>query len=177
MTPKDVSWQYQRQCLVNNLQGKKEKEVLLPLTLEKRKAINQSISFPRTNEWVSKVPLRVGEPSQACSEGAAGQGAARGVGVSQRCLRQGTTGAARAGRFPADLHREGEICSLQSQKSGGFLHRGKAERAGVCNLLPAAALSPVRRWSHSLDPTRISGKQKSCCSPSPTGRRAMADGP
>lgn len=98
-----------------------------------------------------------------CSEGAAGQGAAGGAGVLRRCLRHGTT--ARASRLPDALHGEGEVCSLQSQKSGGFLHRGKAERAGVCNLLPAAALSPVRRWSHSLDPTRISGKQKSCCSP------------
>lgn len=32
----------------------------------------------------------------------------------------------------------------------------------------------MRRWSHSLDPTRISGKQKSCCSPSPTQRRLIS---
>lgn len=69
--------------------------------------------------------------------------------------------------------REGEARSLQSHKSGGFLRRGKTKRVGVWDLLPAAALSPVRRWSHSLDPTRISGKQKSCCSPSPALRRVM----
>lgn len=122
------------------------------------------------------MPRLIGEASPWCSKGAPGQGAARGgAGVWQRCLRQGTTGAAHARRFPADLHREGEVCSLQSQKSGGFLQRRK--RAVVCKLLPAAALSPVRRWSHSLDPMRISGKQKSCCSPSPIERRLVADGP
>lgn len=116
------------------------------------------------NDWVSKMPWHVRGPSQACSEAATVQGAARAVGVSQHCLWQGTTSTAQANRFPASLHGIAKAIA-KPQVWGISARRESRKTAGVCDFLAATALSPVRRWSHSLDPMRISGKQKSFCSP------------
>lgn len=152
---------------------------MLPLTLEQRKASNQSICFPQMNKWVSKMPWHVGEPSQAHGEGASGQGTAWGNGslAALPAARHHRHRPCQQVSFPipSPICRQGEVSLFQIQKSEGFLQREKVKRPEVCNLLPAAALSRVRRWSHSLDPTRISGKQKSCCSPS-TERRLISNG-
>lgn len=104
---------------------------------------------------------------------------------SRRCLRSKSLTALPMARHHqcclrrqvcAHLHREVKFAPFKARVLGDF-YKGKAKRAGFCTLLPATALSPVRRWSHSLDPTRISGKQKSCCSPFPTGKTLVADGP